>query len=470
MKHLFLGALALLATAAPALARTDSTNMKLIGEERLEGRAAAQIVLHQEGDRWIAFVGHYGGSEAAPKPLNPLTRRKEDNGTSIVDVTDPRHPRYLHHIPGAPGLHGEGGAPSLQVCDGKSLPKGDAKKIYLLRSFGNTADEIWDVSNLQKPELLARIEGMEGTGPIWWECDSGVAYLVAGTPGWRAHRMAHLYDLANPEHPVFIRDFGLPGQQPGSSGTVPPDMTAPLSTGAKGNRVYFGYGADKNGVLEIVDREKLVKGPRDPTPANLAYPLVGRLELAGTTGARSVVPVPGLAIAEFKHDLLATRDFVIVTGEATVNECQQPRQMAWFVDVTDEARPMAVASYTPAEESGDFCTRGGRFGTHSSDQSMSSLYYRRLAFFAAFNAGVRAVDIRDPYHPIEVAHYVPPETAASEPQCAEIGGNKHCVKVAQTNDVEIDGRGYLYIVDRAGAGMHILELTGEAKRIAGFAK
>ena len=34
-----------------------------------------------------------------------------------------------------------------------------------------------------------------------------------------------------------------------------------------------------------------------------------------------------------------------------------------------------------------------------------------------------------------------------------------------TNNVEIDNRGYLYIVDRNGAGLDILELTGCAKQI-----
>lgn len=469
MKPLFSAALALILLAAPAaLARADSTNMKLLGSDGLEGRAASQVVVDQQNGHWIAYVGHYGGTQKNPKPTNPLTRRKEDNGTSILDVTDPRRPRYLHHLPGAPGLYEQGGAPALQVCNGKDLPKGDPKKVYLLRSLGNTADEIWEVSNPAKPELLAQIQGMEGTGPIWWECDSGVAYLVAGTPGWRAHRMAHLYDLANPEHPVFIRDFGLVGQQPGSSGAVPPDMSAPFSPGPHGSRVYFGYGASKNGVLEIVDREKLLKGPRDPTPANLLYPQVTRFALAASAGVRTVLPLSAMKIAEFKHDQLSTRDFVLVTGEAATNECQEPRQMAWLVDVTDETTPMVVSSYTPAEESGDFCTRGGRFGTHSSAQSLAPLYDGRLVFFAAFNAGVRAVDIRDPYHPIEVGHYVPAPTAASEPLCADVAGNKHCTKAAETNDVAIDGRGYLYIVDRAGGGMEIIELTGEAKRIAEF--
>lgn len=144
--------------------------------------------------------------------------------------------------------------------------------------------------------------------------------------------------------------------------------------------------------------------------------------------------------------------------------------MAWLVDVTQEATPMVVSSYTPAEESGDFCTRGGRFGTRASNQNTTPIYARRLVFFAAFNAGVRAVDIRDPYHPIEVAHYIPAVTPRSDPRCAEIAGNKHCVKVIETNDVEVDDRGLVYIVDRADNGMHILELTGEARRIGEFSQ
>ena len=51
------------------------------------------------------------------------------------------------------------------------------------------------------------------------------------------------------------------------------------------------------------------------------------------------------------------------------------------------------------EDSGNFCTAGGRFGTHSSNENMTPIYYNRVVFIAHFNAGVRAVDIRDPYRP-----------------------------------------------------------------------
>ena len=38
----------------------------------------------------------------------------------------------------------------------------------------------------------------------------------------------------------------------------------------------------------------------------------------------------------------------------------------------------------------------------------------------------------------------------------------------QTNNVASDDRGFVYIVDRADSGMHVLRLTGEAARIAGL--
>ncbi len=37
---------------------------------------------------------------------------------------------------------------------------------------------------------------------------------------------------------------------------------------------------------------------------------------------------------------------------------------------------------------------------------------------------------------------------------------------ADPGNVEVDDRGLVYIVDRAGTGAHVLELTGDAKKIA----
>jgi len=143
--------------------------------------------------------------------------------------------------------------------------------------------------------------------------------------------------------------------------------------------------------------------------------------------------------------------------------------MVFFVDVTDQTRPFSVSNFDVPEASGNFCARGGRFGAHASNESFTPIYYKRIVFVSYFNAGVRAVDIRDPYRPKEIAYYIPAITDKTDKRCVpNPGGGESCKVAIQTNNVEVDDRGYIYIVDRANTGMHILELTGAARAIANF--
>src|SRR3974390_461174 len=114
----------------------EAPNIKLAGYNDLQGRSAYQPTIHHQGDRYIAYIGHHGGTDDIPMPVNPMTGKAEPNGTSIVDVTDPAHPKYLKHIPGQEGKYEGGGAQMVRVCDGKSLPKGDPAAVYVLRTFG----------------------------------------------------------------------------------------------------------------------------------------------------------------------------------------------------------------------------------------------------------------------------------------------------------------------------------------------
>jgi hypothetical protein len=447
----------------------EASNMRLVGYNDLQARSAYQPTIHHQGDRWIAYIGHHGGTNEVPNPVNPITGKAESSGTSIVDVTDPSNPKYLHHIPGQEGKYEGGGAQMVRVCDGKQLPKGDPNAVYMLRAIGSSGHEIWNVADPANPVLVTHIgEGLKDTHKNWWECNTGIAYLVSGLPDWRTRRMTMIYDLSDPAHPVKIRDFGLPGQEPGSSGPVPTEVHGPISTGPEGNRVYFGYGTDKGGFLQIVDREKLLKGPKEPTPENLRYPEISRLAMSAFNGAHTTFPMLKMPIAEFARDKESTRDIVMIVDEEIVNECAEPRQMVWFADVTVENRPMVISSYTAKEASGSFCERGGRFGAHSSNESMAPVFYKKLAFISYFNAGVRAIDVRDPYHPTEVGYFIPAITEATDKRCVKVDGKDRCRVAIQTNNVETDERGYIYIVDRANTGLHILELTGEARKIAGL--
>src|SRR2546430_9809427 len=113
----------------------EAKDMSLVGYGDLQARSAYQPVIHRQGSRFIAYIGHHGG-----QALNPLTGKVEPNGTSIVDVTDPRNPKYLGHIPGSAAGSGEaGGAQMVPGCDGKKLPKALPANTPLLPTPGQAA-------------------------------------------------------------------------------------------------------------------------------------------------------------------------------------------------------------------------------------------------------------------------------------------------------------------------------------------
>jgi hypothetical protein len=102
---------------------------------------------------------------------------------------------------------------------------------------------------------------------------------------------------------------------------------------------------------------------------------------------------------------------------------------------------------------------------HATNENFYPPYYGRLTFISYFDAGVRVWDIRDPVHPRQVAHFIPPVNANTQQSCATINGKQVCGRDVMTNNVELDTRNLIYIVDRVGSGADILQLTGEAKEI-----
>ena len=450
--------------------KTDAKNLRQLGWHDLAGRTAYQPTIKQQGKRWILYVGHHGG-----RTVNPLNSQQEENGTSILDVTNIRKPRLLFHIPGdkgkeAPGRE-TGGAQMVRVCGGGELPGADASKFYMLRTFGESGQQIWDVTTPEKPVLVWRIDGLQSTHKNDWDCKSGVALLVhtGMSDVWKIQRVTHVYDLSNPEKPKKIRELSVPEHLRSDNGTGGPAALHGPILGRNGlDRVFFGYGTNRDGAAVILDREKMLKGGPEPTAESLKQMEIGRLNLPSFLGAHTAFPLYGLKPTRFSRDKFEqARNFIVVVNENNTTACGESRQMVYIADVTDEKHPMGVASYEPHERAGQFCDRGGRFGAHSSNESQAAAFYGRLMFFSWFNAGVRMLDVRDPYAPKEVGFFIPARNRNTDYRCDDEKSRRGCVRVIQINNVEVDERGYVYAVDRANSGLFTLEVTGAARKIMG---
>ena len=96
-------------------------------------------------------------------------------------------------------------------------------------------------------------------------------------------------------------------------------------------------------------------------------------------GAHTTLPILGMEVAEFAKYAQgrAQRDFVVIVNESIRNECREPRQMVYFVDITDERTPFAVSNFDVPEQPGNFCSRGGRFGAHASNEYQHPAYDKR---------------------------------------------------------------------------------------------
>ena len=270
-------------------------NTQLLGYDSLDGRSTYQPLVVHQGNRYIAYMAHHAGCA-----INRLNSKNEVNGTSLLDVTDPQHPIYLAHIPNSPsdlssctGSLDAAGNQMVHVCGGDTLPsnsqaEADRKRghFYMLRTNGNSSGqpgteshEVWDVTDPSNPSLLKVIDlGATNTHKDWWECYTGVAYLVAndgtataGNPnsaqGWHqsgSNQHIKIYNLHDPANPEYVRDFGFVGQQPTATGPAPEGLVTP-PTGihgpiSAGNRIYAAYGVGSNGVVQILDRNKVLNG------------------------------------------------------------------------------------------------------------------------------------------------------------------------------------------------------------------
>ncbi|HEV3018260.1 MAG TPA: hypothetical protein VGY49_04515 [Burkholderiaceae bacterium] len=485
---------------------SNTYNTTWLGHNDLQGRVTYQTTVHTQGNQVIAYAGHFNGTM-----LNPMTGATETNGTSVVDVTDPTRPKYLWHIPAD-----KGGARMVKLCDGNDLTKGLPGHTYLLRENGAVSHEVWDVTNpsTTKPSLVSTpVSGLSVTHRSWWDCKTGIAYIVGGATkktdpsydGWNnkssPNQHLKIYDLNDPKNPKYIMDFGYPGQNPGSTfvipgtenttKTVPPGVHGPIvvSTlrGKAINRLYMPYGVGSDGIFQINDLTKVLPAPygtgmyadpSKPTEAELLKSQVGAIYMPGVEGGHSSMPYYGIALKQYANfSNNNVRDILALSSEETDNRCQGSPHLLYLLDITStigqggstsaEQHPWPISTVTVDDFSGrpNFCSRGTRFGVHSMAENFDDPYYGKLMTSAWFDAGIRVTDIRDPYHPREVAHFIAPVNSFTQPSGWTVNGVNGSSLDVSCDNTDVDNRGLLYCGDRVGGGLDIVKLTGEAAEI-----
>ncbi|HEX9724127.1 MAG TPA: hypothetical protein VGC53_07570 [Vicinamibacteria bacterium] len=438
----------------------EASNMRLVGYNDLQGRESLEVhVRSNDANGSWAYVGHSNNYWGEEMHMNSITGKMEHNGTSILDVSDPANPKLVWHIPN------EYSANSRHV--GVVYDYQGTGRDYLVRSSDDGGEnmmfQVFDIttrdSDPSQIKLVSEIRGTPrnscGVGcggrfisrahKGYWSEDSGYYYTSAGEPGFRT-ALIQIWDLKDPASPKFVSRMWIPGQKNGELGFEGQYAHHPI-VDEENNRVYAGF-----------------RGPGQVASwdiSNIANPeLVWMVDTSPPgRGPHTVSPIVYNQVPNFKDDALP-RTYAFVTDEAGGSADSKPctsgvRSKAYMFDITDETHPFPVDTWLVP--TGNFCDKGGRFGPHQHAETRNGRINRfedKLAWVAYFNAGVRVVDISDPYNLKEVGSYIPEENENSHPM------SQDQPTAIQINDVDVDHRGLGYATDRVGTGLFILEYTG----------
>ena len=194
------------------------------------------------------------------------------------------------------------------------------------------------------------------------------------------------------------------------------------------------------------------------------------MPMSAFNGAHTTFPMKDMPIAEFAKDKDGkTRDIVMIVDEAILNECGEPRQMVWFADVTDGKSPdddfELHGAGSQRRRSASGAAASGRIRRMRAWRRCSTRRWRSSP--SSMPACARSISAIPITRRKSVTSF-PSITAATDKRCVTIDRKDRCKVAIQTNNVETDERGYVYIVDRANTGLHILELTGPARAVAGL--
>jgi hypothetical protein len=279
---------------------------------------------------------------------------------------------------------------------------------------------VWNISDVTKPRLIAH-EKTGGVGVHRFDVDGNYAYISTGMEGYAGNILIN-YDVKDPARPREVSRWWLPGQHiaGGETPEGPSDIWHLHHALRCRDQLWAGC---FNAGLRVIDVSDITR-PRTVGAYNY-HPPIG-------DPTHTVLRVP--------HQV-AGHDIAIAMDEAHGRHHGQIPAGMWLFDVGDLSRIQPLGHFQVSEFDTPFARKGGRFGAHQFQEHVEGT----LVYCTWFSGGLRVVDIRDPSSPQEVAWFIP------EP----CGG----FQSPQTNDVEVDARGLVYIVDR-NCGFDILEVEG----------
>ena len=367
----------------------------------------AKLVSHIDcpggGQVWVDGDILYVGHMEAP------------SGTSIFDISDPRKPKALARIDLPQGWHSH----KVRAKDGIMIVNHEAIGEGGPPDFGGGL-AIYDVARPTAPKLITKWQ-TDGAGVHRYDFDGRYAYVSATVKGFVGN-IPVILDLADPAQPQEVSRWWIPGQWKAGGEDYPwddfvqPRCHHPLRAGNRLNVSYWHHGLY---ILDISDltKPKLVAGHR----RSPAFPHPTHTCLA--------VPHP-----------LKGRNVMVVADEDVAKLRPAAPAFSWIYDITDETLPTPIATINVAGVDLDGRPQPPMTGCHQPSERFSG----SIIPFAWFAQGLRFFDIADPFAPREVGHFKPEPPVGS--------------KQVSSNDVTMDGRGLVYLIDRI-RGVDVIETS-----------